>query len=109
MLEDINVLEDLKRLRAEVETLTTRVAALEEKPAPAPSRASAAAARARAHDRPEDGGVVDREGGRHRSLDRRQAHRRAALDRREVARTAAKPRSTAAKPRSTAAKKPASS
>src|SRR5215212_6643749 len=38
MLEDINVLEDLKRLRGEVETLRTRVAALEQKPAVSPAR-----------------------------------------------------------------------
>src|SRR5215210_7936324 len=36
MIEDIRVLEDLKRLRAEVETLTNRVAALEDKPATRP-------------------------------------------------------------------------
>jgi hypothetical protein len=33
MIEDIRVLEDLKRLRTEVETLTRRVGALEDKPA----------------------------------------------------------------------------
>ena len=76
MIEDINVLEDLKRLRTEVETLTRRVAALEDKPAPAPAKKPAAAQSLPQHDiDPEDRGIVDREGRRHGSLDRRQAHR----------------------------------
>jgi hypothetical protein len=82
MIEDINVLEDLKRLRNEVETLTRRVAALEGKPAPAKKPASTS-----------------------RSSGTR-ARRSPAPKPRSAA---AKPRSTAAKPRSTAPKKPASS
>ena len=66
MIEDIRVLEDLKRLRTEVETLTRRVAALEDKPAAAKPASSprTPARRASSARRP------DREGGRHRALDR---------------------------------------
>ena len=91
MIEDIRVLEDLKRLRTEVETLTRRVAALEDKPAAAKPARSSAAARRRA--RPP------------RSARPRPRRRPAPRARpRSRARRAAKPRSTAAKSRSTTAK-----
>ena len=108
MIEDIRVLEDLKRLRTEVETLTRRVAALEDKPAPAKPAAQQrrrhgdALARQEAHD-------ADREGGRHRALHREipLAGGQAAVDGREVAvrrrRSRARPPPS---PRATAAQVP---
>jgi polyhydroxyalkanoate synthesis regulator phasin len=103
MIEDINVLEDLKRLRTEVETLTRRVAALEDKPAPAPAKKPAASrSRARtATSRKTAASSTARAAGTARST----AAKRSAAQ----TRPKPKPRSTAAKPRSTAAKKPASS
>jgi polyhydroxyalkanoate synthesis regulator phasin len=109
MIEDIRVLEDLKRLRAEVETLTSRVAALEAKPAPAKpatrsrSAASSSGTRARrtAAKKPAASSTSKAAGTARSTAAKRSA--------------AAKPRSTAAKStpakrRSTAAaKKPASS
>ena len=100
MIEDIRVLEDLKRLRTEVETLTRRVAALEDKPAPAKPAPPQPQAPATALDRQEARIVTDREGGRHGALDREITLAR----RPSRASTAAKSRSTAAKSRSTAAK-----
>jgi len=103
MLEDINVLEDLKRLRTEVETLTRRVAALEDKPAPAAAK-KPAATRSRARTtstRKTAASSTAKAAGTARST----AAKRTAAKKRP----APKPRSTAAKPRSTAAKKPASS
>lgn len=92
MVEDIRVLEDLKRLRAEVETLTRRVAALESTPAPAKpaartrSRSAATGSTAKKRTSP-----TAKAAGTARST----AKSRSA---------AAKPRTTAARSRSTAAK-----
>jgi polyhydroxyalkanoate synthesis regulator phasin len=109
MIEDINVLEDLKRLRNEVETLTRRVAALEDKPAPA-RKPAATRSRARSTTtRKTTASSTAKAAGTARST---AAKRSAAQSRPAAAKsrtTAAKPRSTAAKPRSTAAKKPSSS
>ena len=103
MIEDINVLEDLKRLRAEVETLRTRVAALEDKPASAPARKPA---RTRSTTtRKTAASSTAKAAGTARST----AAKRSAAKRSTAAKssrsTAAKSRSTASKPRSTAAKK----
>jgi polyhydroxyalkanoate synthesis regulator phasin len=98
MIEDINVLEDLKRLRNEVETLTRRVAALEDKPAPAKKPAT----RSRTTTRKTAASSTAEAAGTAQST----AVKRTAAKSRPAA---AKPRSTAAKPRSTVAKKPASS
>ena len=106
MIEDINVLEDLKRLRSEVETLRSRVAALEDKPAPARKPAST---RSRSTTtRKTAASSTAKAAGTARST----AAKRSAAKRPTAAKssrsTAAKSRSTASKPRSTA-KKPASS
>jgi hypothetical protein len=90
MLDDINVLEDLKRLRTEVETLRTRVAALEEGPAKPATRSRSAASSARKRTTP-----TAKAAGTARSTAKK--------------RSAASSRTTAAKPRATARKKPASS
>jgi polyhydroxyalkanoate synthesis regulator phasin len=106
MLDDINVLEDLKRLRTEVETLRTRVAALEDKPAPArkPATTRSRSTTTRKTAAPSTAKAA----GTARST----AAKRTAAKRSTAAKssrsTAAKSRSTAGKPRS-AAKKPASS
>jgi hypothetical protein len=95
MIEDINVLEDLKRLRAEVETLRTRVAALEDKPTVSPAHKPA---------RPR--GSTTRKTAASSTAKAAGTARSTAAKRTAAKRTpAAKPRSTAAKPRSTAAKK----
>ena len=102
MIEDIRVLEDLKRRRTEVETLTRRVAALEDKPAaatPAP-RGRSAASRSTAR-KPASSSTAKAAG----------TARSTARSRSTAAkpRPAAKSRSTAAKPRSSTPKKPTSS
>jgi polyhydroxyalkanoate synthesis regulator phasin len=96
MLEDINVLEDLKRLRGEVETLRTRVAALEERPAVSPARKPARPRATTA--RKTAASSTAKAAGTARST----AAKRTAAQRS----TATKSSRTAAKPRSTAAKKP---
>ncbi|MEO8689388.1 MAG: hypothetical protein ABI611_14400 [Solirubrobacteraceae bacterium] len=109
MIEDINVLEDLKRLRTEVETLTRRVAELEAKPAPARKPSTRSRTRSSTTARKTAASSTAKAAGTARST---AAKRSAASSRPAAAKsrsTAAKPRSTAAKPRSTAAKKPASS
>jgi polyhydroxyalkanoate synthesis regulator phasin len=103
MLEDINVLEDLKRLRGEVETLRTRVAALEQKPAPAPARKPARPRTTTARKTAASSTAKAAGTARSTAAKRTAAQRSTAT---KSSRTAAKPRSTAAKPRSTAAKKP---
>ena len=94
MIEDISVLEDLKRLRTEVETLTRRVAALEDKPAPAKPRSSPPRARSPARSA-------------RRPRPRRRRHRRStakSLAGGQARSTAAKSRSTASEVGPTAAK-----
>ena len=103
MLEDINVLEDLKRLRGEVETLRTRVAALEQKPAVAPAR-KPARPRATTARKTAASSTAKAAGTARSTAAKRTAAQRSTAT--KSSRTAAKPRSTAAKPRSTAAKKP---
>jgi DNA-binding protein HU-beta len=105
MIEDVRVLEDIKRLRAEVETLTRRVAALEDKPAKPATRsrgsASSGATRARGSTAGKSASATSKAA----------AARSTAAKRSSAAKprsTAAKSRSSAAKPRSTAARKPAS-
>jgi len=124
MIEDIRVLEDLKRLRTEVETLTRRVAALEDKPAPAkPARSSAGGTATRSPAKKRTTPTAKAAGtARSTAKSRSRAAKprsTAAKSRSTTAKsgstatksgtTAAKSRSTAAKPRSAAAKKPASS
>jgi polyhydroxyalkanoate synthesis regulator phasin len=103
MLEDINVLEDLKRLRGEVETLRTRVAALEERPAVSPAR-KPARPRATTARKTAASSTAKAAGTARSTAAKRTAAQRSTAT--KSSRTAAKPRSTAAKPRSTAAKKP---
>ena len=97
MIEDINVLEDLKRLRTEVETLTRRVAALEDKPAPAKKPATRSRARSTTT-RKAAASSTAKAAGAARST----AAKRSAAKSRPAT---AKPRSTAAKPASSSAKK----
>jgi polyhydroxyalkanoate synthesis regulator phasin len=109
MIEDINVLEDLKRLRNEVETLTRRVAALEDKPAPARKPATTRSRARSTSTRKTTASSTAQAAGTARST---AAKRSAAQSRPAAAKsrtTAAKSRSTAAKTRSTVAKKPSSS
>ena len=99
MIEDIHVLEDLKRLRTEVETLTRRVAALEDKPAPAKKPAPAPQPRAqhaRPTRKPAASSTAKAAGTARSTAAKRSAAQDAARAQaaREVAR-AAKPRSTA--------------
>jgi polyhydroxyalkanoate synthesis regulator phasin len=103
MLEDINVLEDLKRLRGEVETLRTRVAALEERPAVSPAR-KPTRARATTARKTAASSTAKAAGTARSTAAKRTAAQRSTAT--KSSRTAAKPRSTAAKPRSTAAEKP---
>lgn len=95
MIEDIRVLEDLKRLRAEVETLTRRVAELEAKPAAKPaSRGSASGTASRSTVKKRTTSPTAKAAGTARSTAKSRS-------------TAAKPRSPAAKSRTTTAKKAA--
>jgi polyhydroxyalkanoate synthesis regulator phasin len=103
MLEDINVLEDLKRLRGEVETLRTRVAALEERPAVSPAR-KPARPRATTARKTAASSTAKAAGTARSTAAKRTAAQRSTAT--KSSRAAAKPRSAAAKPRSTAAKKP---
>jgi polyhydroxyalkanoate synthesis regulator phasin len=112
MIEDINVLEDLKRLRTEVETLRSRVAALEDKPAPArkpasTSRASGTRARSTTTRKTAASSTAKAAGTARSTAAKRTAAKRSTATKSSRS-TAAKSRSTASKPRSTA-KKPASS
>ena len=112
MIEDINVLEDLKRLRTEVETLRSRVAALEDKPAPASkpastSRGSGTRARSTTTRKTAASSTAKAAGTARSTAAKRSAAKRPTAAKSSRS-TAAKSRSTASKPRSTA-KKPASS
>jgi hypothetical protein len=103
MLEDINVLEDLKRLRGEVETLRTRVAALEDRPVVSPAR-KPARPRATTARKTAASSTAKAAGTARSTAAKRTAAQRSTAT--KSSRTAATPRSTAPKPRSTAAKKP---
>jgi hypothetical protein len=113
MIEDINVLEDLKRMRNEVETLTRRVAALEDKPAPArkpasTSRSSGTRARGSTSRKTAASSTAKAAGTARSTAAKRSAAKRSTAAKSSRS-TAARSRSTTAKSRSTSAKKPTSS
>jgi hypothetical protein len=108
MIEDMNVLEDLKGLRTEVETLRRRVAALEASPSGGAAKPQSAkpATRRRSTSKSTAGGrsSAARSSGSSRSTASKSASTRSTASKSTSSRSSAKPRSTAKRKPSTTAK-----